>query len=284
MRLYKHPKSLFPISLKQINLYQGNKEGEYTVRSGYHKIKQWESQQIPTTSRNEQNEEIWKRIWKIRVVPNKQAHLLLRILKNVVLVGLNLHAKGVNCPLICPKCHKYIESIDHVFRDCIWVTHIWLLSPLDLRFENLCDRSFVSCLNSFIMQALEETVELCVSILYGIWWAWNKRCLEDIQNPVPITIDKACSTILEYKRNSLANPIHRATNKNHLQKSWKVPPENVYKINTNAMMSVTESVELELSSEFGRVTLWQQCIGRFSVSMTLVLQRKLVLKWGLFLP
>lgn len=40
---------------------EGNKDGEFSVRLGYHKIKQWEHQQIPNSSNVDQIDELWKK-------------------------------------------------------------------------------------------------------------------------------------------------------------------------------------------------------------------------------
>lgn len=74
-------------------------------------IKQWERQQIPNTSSHDQTKDIWKRVWKLRVIP-KQAHLLWRFLTNTVPIRLNMHVKGVMCLLICPRCQQFVKSID----------------------------------------------------------------------------------------------------------------------------------------------------------------------------
>lgn len=105
------------------SISRGNKDRYYTAKFGYHQIKLRESLSEPSSSNITGNTDQWKKLWRLRILP-KQAHLLWRILNNVVPVRAKLHSRVVPCPLICPHCERSVETIDHTFRDCVWATQI----------------------------------------------------------------------------------------------------------------------------------------------------------------
>lgn len=103
--------------------------------------------------------------------------------------------------------------------------------------ENFPEISFVTWLESFISQAPVEAVELCSSTLPGIWWVRNKKCFHDIQTPIYVTMEKACALLFEYQKGSMESQIHRVTSLPPWQGTWKAPPENCYKLNTDVTMN-----------------------------------------------
>lgn len=116
-------------------MWGGTKDGRYTVRSRYHKIKEWETQKENEAQPSLMDSEIWKKIWNL-AIPPKQVVLVWKILNNAIPVRANLRTKGVKCPMLCPRCENKIETVDHTFRDCIKATQIWLSSTLGIRFND----------------------------------------------------------------------------------------------------------------------------------------------------
>lgn len=96
---------------QQDQLIRGaNKDEDFTVKSGYHMIKKGKFFLNLTVLRIMNQPELWKKLWKLRILP-KQAHLIWRILNNIVSVRAKLQSRGISCPLLCPRCSRFVETI-----------------------------------------------------------------------------------------------------------------------------------------------------------------------------
>jgi hypothetical protein len=82
---------------------------------------------------------VWKHLWKLKIPP-KHAHLTWRILNRALSAKDNLNTSGIVCDPTCPRCHKDIETIDHVFLYCEWAKAIWFKSPLTINFNILTQK------------------------------------------------------------------------------------------------------------------------------------------------
>ena len=93
------------------------KNGEYTVRSGYHKAKegQKEGKNRPSSS-HLVDEKVWKIVWKGNL-PSKIQNFLWRICSKAVLVGELLWKKRVLKSLVCVL---YVEKRVKQLNICCW--------------------------------------------------------------------------------------------------------------------------------------------------------------------
>lgn len=90
------------------------KNGDYTVRTGYYMIKNWQKDQSVGVS--EQDCEYWAKIWKVQATPRQQ-FLIWRIVHKILPVREELNRRGVRCNLLCPRCEESIETINHCFKE-----------------------------------------------------------------------------------------------------------------------------------------------------------------------
>lgn len=112
------------IDQEDIISWQGTKDGNYSVKSGYQAIIDWQnsSQNQPSSSHHEDNPR-WKKFWKLDVPP-KQLHLIWRILNNAIPVKDKLLKRGIRCAPLCAYCNDKLETIYHIFIECEWVRKV----------------------------------------------------------------------------------------------------------------------------------------------------------------
>jgi hypothetical protein len=148
-------------------------DGTYTVKSGYHAIKEWDNKTgDPSTSGSNNDNPCWGKNW-MQNIPPKHNHLVWRILNNALPVRDNLNKRGIHCYPLCPRCNSKIEDINHVFKECIWAQQIWFASPLNIRFVEESAQSFIDWLQYMFTQTKPETTEQISTICYHIWKARN---------------------------------------------------------------------------------------------------------------
>jgi hypothetical protein len=98
--------------------WYGTKDGNYSVKSGYHAIMEWNDYDTTAaTSSHNDMETRWKKIWSL-AVPPKQTHLIWRILDNALPVKENLLYRGIRCAPFCSYYGTKLETINHIFMEC----------------------------------------------------------------------------------------------------------------------------------------------------------------------
>jgi len=137
------------VAFGQLNLVTvtlGTHDGIYSVKSGYHAIKQWEEQSRSNPeSSSSTNDTAWQKLWN-QNIPPKYAQLVWRILNNGLPVKANLVKRGVRSDPMCPRCGDNFETIYHAFMECDWSKHAWFASSLNLNFSNISQINFIDWL------------------------------------------------------------------------------------------------------------------------------------------
>jgi hypothetical protein len=81
--------------------WQGTKDGNYSVKSGYQAVMDWTNRHLPqSTSNHYDDHPRWKKLRKLHVPP-KQIHLIWRIINNAIPVKEKLTSRGIRCTPLC---------------------------------------------------------------------------------------------------------------------------------------------------------------------------------------
>jgi hypothetical protein len=154
--------------------WQGTKDGNYSVKSGYQAILAWHKAQNPSPTSSYMDSTRWKKLWKL-FVPPKQIHHIWRILNNAIPVKDNLTIRGIRCDPLCLLCNSKIETINHIFLDCEWTKQVWFASPLTINFEHLQIKTLSDWLDYMMQNSKAEDMQSIATILYSIWLARNEK-------------------------------------------------------------------------------------------------------------
>jgi hypothetical protein len=157
-------------------------------------------------------------------------------LQNSLPVRSNLNTKGVNCNPLCPRCYSKIETIDHVFKECIWTQQVWFASQLSINFSNDKDKEFRDWLQDMFSQAKHNNIDRISTLCYHIWKARNMLIFQQKDIPVLTVVENANSDLLEYQKHRDKSRARSSTNNrdrsNELK--WTPPPANTLKTNVDA--------------------------------------------------
>ncbi|KAK2451419.1 hypothetical protein QL285_010475 [Trifolium repens] len=194
---------------EDIPRWQGTKDGEFTVRSGYNAIMEWrndnnnQAQQSNISGANYN----WKKHWS-HSNPPKQLHLMWRILHKALPVKTSLLAKGIPYDTLCPICNQDRETIDYLFMECEWTKQVWFSSPLTIQISNTIAHSYNEWLNYMMENSTKDCMQNITTLTYSIWLARNKKVFQSINTPVPVAIDSAIRALREYQHHLKPNPIN----------------------------------------------------------------------------
>ncbi|GAU20573.1 hypothetical protein TSUD_33200 [Trifolium subterraneum] len=243
---------------KDLVSWQGTRDGNYTVRSGYHAQIEWESSssQQAQTRNNSIDSLNWQKLWKMEVPP-KQIHILWRIIHKAIPVKTNLIKKGILCDSLCPNCNKQPETIDHIFFYCDWVRLVWFSSPLTITTSNVPSLSFSDWIFYMLQKATKDSMQILSTITYNIWQARNKKVFNKKDTPVAEVVERVMKILSEYHTHLIDarpqhNPLKPSDDCN--DKSWSPPPLTYLKLNVDAHLSGDGrwGFGLVLRREYGR--------------------------------
>ncbi|CAL8151681.1 unnamed protein product [Prunus armeniaca] len=176
--------------------WSSEKNGKYSVRSGYHNIHtshQQTSLRRPSPSILIDSK-VWKLIWHADVPP-KVLHFLWKALNGHIAVSSVLQKKKLRPSPLCPICNDEEESIERMRFLCPWVEPIWFGGILNYRI----DKHGISTLHQ-----------------------WLRDC---------VTV--GLNTKEERNRHKIAHPTS-GNNRQTPQARWITPPTSLAKINVEA--------------------------------------------------
>jgi hypothetical protein len=271
--------------------WHGTKDGNYSVKSGYHAIMEWnESDTATSTSSHNDAETRWKKLWSL-AVPPKQTHLMWRTLNNALLVKENLLCRGIRCALFCSYCNTKIETINHIFLECDWARQAWFACPLTINMDNMKIKNVSDWIDYMIQTEKIEDMQVISTIMYNIWLARNDREFNGKCLPADDMVRRAMANLHDYQANQNARVGERTSKSgtNRLNKSWSPPPNTFTKLNVDAH-SLSEGhwgLGLVLRREDGscvgavtRVRKGSNCV-LFAEALCLQEAMELVKRWNL---
>lgn len=224
------------IDQEDIISWQGTKDGNYSVKSGYQAIIDWQnsSQNQPSSSHHEDNPR-WKKFWKLDVPP-KQLHLIWRILNNAIPVKDKLLKRGIRCAPLCAYCNDKLETIYHIFIECEWVRKVWFASPLTINLENSKTKHIQDWMDYMASEARDAELQIISTTLYSIWRARNEREFEGKFIPPIAVMQRAMKILHEFKSNqhtrACSDPTDAEKTRNNTR--WSLPPKGTLKLNVDA--------------------------------------------------
>ncbi|OMO59674.1 hypothetical protein COLO4_34121 [Corchorus olitorius] len=130
--------------MKDKLIWPKEKNGVYTVKSGYHTKKNSSPlrPQISASSSHMIDNKVWSFIWNIKTPPRVK-HFLWRASSKAIATRPALKQRKIAQEATCPICHDMDESMEHLILQCPWVETVWFGSMdhvMDKRSITLFDR------------------------------------------------------------------------------------------------------------------------------------------------
>ena len=155
-------------------IWQPSTSGIYSTKSGYHSA--MISVFNPTNARLPPGRSIdwYKDVWSGSCSPKLRV-FLWSVLQKVLLTGENLHRRGINPEMRCPRCGDR-ETTMHMFALCPFAERVWSLIPL----KNVVH---LATLDSFVQLVVASRSFICLPpsgiatnvLTWVCWYLWTSR-------------------------------------------------------------------------------------------------------------
>jgi hypothetical protein len=148
------------------------KNGEYSVKSGYHLAKERFEVDQGSCSNRDRNKSLWRDIWNIRV-PNATKIFLWKACADILPTKQKLfHTNVTNDPL-CPICQLETETVGHILWHCPSAQDVWM--ECDRRFHKCSFQSpdFLGIMDQLIARLDADDIPVVVNVARQIWFRRN---------------------------------------------------------------------------------------------------------------
>ncbi|KAF5447221.1 hypothetical protein F2P56_032789 [Juglans regia] len=231
-----------PISVTRARdrlIWMGTKDGQFTVKSAYHKQKELRELHKGQTSHRAKRFKDWTGFWKLQI-PNVTKIFMWRACLESLPTRLNLYKKKIVDSPLCPICCREEESATHALWSCSSAIDVWSHGPKVLQ---KCSNS-VGCFKDLVEQffsSIDQTLmELFSMTARGIWLRRNNMVFENsFMQPMQVA-RQAAIHLTDFKAVQFGSKREIEQSQDHLS-VWVPPPVNFNKINWDATLSVTHN-------------------------------------------
>lgn len=161
---------LASIALDDAYVWNYEKSGIYTVRSGYKFIRFYKNVVNGEVGASSENP-LWQKIWGM-VVPPKVRVFLWRMCSGALPTDVGLHKRVESIPAICSRCHREEETALHAVWGCSFVSTIWEEADVGRMDECPQVRTVVDWVGWWADELREEEKSKVATLA---WMCWNER-------------------------------------------------------------------------------------------------------------
>jgi len=172
-------------------------KGCYSVKSGYTALQNWKTSSTSSPMGSTRDTKLWKKLWNVHTIPRHKT-ILWRILTNSLPIRSELEKRGVKCSPLCPRCNLKIETLEHAFMTCQYISRTWYGSQLNLKITEQPFADIKDWIAHVILDLKEDVVIHIASMLYNIWQARNQAIYEEKFIPEEIIIERASRCINDF--------------------------------------------------------------------------------------
>jgi hypothetical protein len=209
-------------------IWHWERDGNFSVRSAHHMIKEAETMNTPEAS-SANNHLIWRAIWKLKT-PQKIKKIIWRLARDILRTRGRLQRKGLAIDTTRPLCFEAEENREHMFMRCRLAQQTWFSSSLGLHVP------LQMSLKDWLAEWLSKK-NLLASQLFGttLWKIWQGRNNLVFQNS-PFDPRQIASVAAEFvmEFNCAIGLEIAATPTSSTADPWCLPPTGMSKLNVDA--------------------------------------------------
>ncbi|XP_074305970.1 uncharacterized protein LOC141641196 [Silene latifolia] len=170
-----------PNQVEDDSIWSFTKTGEYSVKSGYgilcNDLFASKASALDKSRMNVKRKDFCRtRLWHL---PGPQSWKILvwKILSNSLPVGVEFEKRHLSWESSCCLCHTFVESIDHIFKDCEVAARIWAGSSLGVNTGHAGSISTGDWIINWIhyLRTLDDWEVPTIQFLATIVSIWNLR-------------------------------------------------------------------------------------------------------------
>uniref|UniRef100_A0A803MZQ5 Reverse transcriptase zinc-binding domain-containing protein n=1 Tax=Chenopodium quinoa TaxID=63459 RepID=A0A803MZQ5_CHEQI len=212
-------------------IWKEDRGGSYSVKSGYRTFLEENHRQIKKQGTIVKHNINWKQFWRKGGSP-KQKIFLWKILKGALSVGSERKKRGLGVHHHCILCYRDadsrrgdLETLEHLFRDCSFASHVWKGCRLGINVSNQNNIPIAEWIFNWMRILSDKSRDLGVSyqfFLAGLESIWEARNNKNFKNSVtsPESVILSMERRVSYTHNNMGDMDRRtlqSSDERHLE-------------------------------------------------------------------
>ena len=218
-------------------IWHATRDGNFSVRSGYHLLLQDCLASNPGCSSHEPDP-LWKSIWAARV-PAKVKTFLWRACHDSLPTKSGLYRRKVVPHPYCENCSNQMEDEIHALWSCSIVSSVWNSIPDFSEFHQTNHHSFCNLVRHILKVGFDLLFEKFGVTSWLLWHKHNQNQLHLPNEDYTSIWPRAQAFLQEY---ILAIQVEELEKQRQAPAKWKPPVFNSYKANFDGAFSKNSSV------------------------------------------
>uniref|UniRef100_A0A2N9GNK1 RNase H type-1 domain-containing protein n=1 Tax=Fagus sylvatica TaxID=28930 RepID=A0A2N9GNK1_FAGSY len=177
----------------------GNMNGEYSVRSGYRFLVDEEDRSLPSSSRPDPLQYLWRSIWSLKI-PKKCQMFAWKASREALPTKLNLHKRHIPVGTTCEICGETKEDAIHALWSCKQIQPVWDNEMWTQPFRNTTAMDFADLLSKVLHLGRNSKPKTFIIICWALWQRRNKIRIHQEVDPINQVGPKAKCYLEEYNR------------------------------------------------------------------------------------
>nr|POE80494.1 hypothetical protein CFP56_04851 [Quercus suber] len=195
-----------------------NRNGVYSVKSGYKPIMENEEIDAPGGSDLTERKEVWKKICNLHV-PNRIRTLLSRASNDSLPTRVNLVCRKLLQVDTCPNCNLELETITHALWSWPKLDTMWLPQFAKLKEATSSLSNFIEIVH--LAQHDPSYVEVFANIISLLWMRKNRATLGEENSSFEKILKQARNLVQEFHH---IRSIHTKIPRTARAIRWRPPP------------------------------------------------------------
>ena len=190
-------------------IWSPNKDGRYTVKSGYWTALNLAAEDTSPTPPLSTSPDIATAIWKLNITP-KLKHFLWRYASRAIGIAENLRRRNINVEPYCSRCCTELETNDHTIFSCPQVEMIWRAAGFQT--SQLCDNGIPpeEKLRIIFQMHNDSRVDRVTRfmpfwLMWRIWKSRNDLVFNHTRTEFQTTVEMALNDTKEWLDNTMTN-------------------------------------------------------------------------------
>jgi ribonuclease HI len=223
-----------PRSQEDRLIWEGTKNGSFSVRSAYHLEVERRRRENWSTSALQSAIPIWRRLWNLKL-PRYILIFLWIACNNILPTKINLHRRKIVTDQLCPMCNSDTESNGHVLWRCDSAKAVWGCCRGPIQKTSVEAEEFFDIFAALSDRLGDKDLELFGSIAHKIWARRNRVVFGGSVLPPPILIKEATDIIEDFRKSREGHSAEGPGGQvSHVR--WLRPATNSIKLNWDAAL------------------------------------------------
>jgi ribonuclease HI len=217
-------------------VWMGTKQGEYTVRSAYHMVKENGLQDEGSCSNAPLIARIWKGVWRVKCARVVKM-FLWQACNDILPTKERLFKRHITDDPLCPICGLATETTAHILWSCPSAKDVWLECNPKIHKCTSDEVDFIYVMEKLLARLDDDQMQLVGTVARQIWFRRNSIVFGGKMVAPGVVVQRAKDQVEAWCSATKRTIIPPAITAHHSAVTWTRPSDGFVKVNWDASVN-----------------------------------------------